>query len=99
MTTEHRARITWSAEQVRRGLPEIMETIDPAWFEGTTPKKGDGWSLVCRFDSPPIQQGNPSTARVRFMVDDAPHGRLGQGARLQLFERGTGELAVVEVLE
>ena len=99
MTTEHRALVTWSAEQVRQGLPQISETIDPAWFDDAAPKKGDGWSLVCRFDPSPLQQGNPSAARVRFMVDEAPHERLRPGISLRLFERGTRGLATVEILD
>jgi hypothetical protein len=99
MATEHSARITWSAEQVRRGLPPVSQTIDPAWLEDAEPLKGDGWTLMCRFERPPVQQGNPSAARVRFLVDEAPHDQLKPGTSLRLFERGTKGLATVEILD
>lgn len=99
LRSEHRARIVWSDSQVLQGLPTLSETIDPSWFEGDLEIGADGWSLVCRFDSPPSQQGNPSTARISFMVEDAPHERLRAGTRLRLFERKTGTYALVEVLD
>ena len=99
MQTTHRARIQWSEEQVRRGLPSVSRTTDPSWFDGEGPGSEQGWSLVCEFDAPPAHQGNPSHARVAFLVDDAPGDRLRPGTRLHLFERGTGERAEVEILE
>src|SRR6266480_4718164 len=99
MPTDHRARITWSAEQVRQGLPAIRETIDPAWFDDVTAKKTDGWSLICRFESPPNEQENPSTARVRCIVAEPPHERHKRADSLRLFERRGGGLALVEILE
>ena len=98
MPPEHFARITWSDEQVLRGLPETMETIDSAWTEGTEVGHDDAWSLICHFDVPPSEQGNPS-ARVRFPVAEAPHDALQAGARLRLFERGTRCFATVETVE
>jgi hypothetical protein len=95
---EHPARITWSEAQARVGLPKLTETIDPAWIEGTMPRQDEGWSLICRFERRPDEQGNPSDAFVRFLVADAPESALHQGARLQLFERGTGQYAEVEIL-
>jgi hypothetical protein len=99
MATQHHARITWSTEQVRRGLPAVAEMIDPAWLADATPTIDDGWSLVCRFDSPPREQGNPSLAQVNFLADEAPHDRLKPGSALRLFERGTGSYATVEILD
>ena len=95
----HRARITWSEEQFRLGLPSVSETIDPAWFVSDEPRKHDGWSLVCRFTPSPSEQGNPSLAEVHFRMDDAPHSRLQPGTELQLFERGSGTFARVEILD
>ena len=95
--TERLARITWSPEYVAAGLPEVVETIDPAWL-GARTAGAEGWSLVCRFEPPPRVQGNPIVAAVRFLVPEAPHGVLVPGARLQLFERGTGRYAEVEIL-
>lgn len=96
---EHRARITWSEEQVRRGLPAIHETVDPAWRDGTGPASSIGWSMRCRFDVTPADQGNPSMASVGFIFAEAPHSALQVGARRQLFERATGSAATVEVVE
>ena len=99
MITEHRARITWSDRQLRAGLPAISETVDPAWLYDATSRRNEGWSLVCRFDPSPQEQGNPTLASVHFLMDDAPHDRLEPGARLRLFERATGDLALVEIVE
>ena len=83
---------------MKRGLPSFQQTIDPAWLEGATSIHDDGWSLMCRFDVPPAEQGNPSVARVGFLLDEAPHDYLQPGARLRLFERGTSQVADVEIL-
>jgi len=96
MATEHRALIHWSAAQVRRGLPNVTELIDPAWLEG---QLDEAWSLVCRFASPPDQQGSPSSALIHFIMQAAPHHALRPGATLQLFERGTSQKARVEILD
>ena len=97
--TEHQAQITWSGEQVRKGLPDIKETIDPSWLGSTVPPTAEGWSLSCRFDSPPSKQGNPSVGYVRFLVPEAPHAQLKPGAVLRLFERATLTYATVAILE
>ena len=95
MATEHLARIFWSDEQCRRGLPAFTRTVDPAWFESPE----EGWSLVCRFHASPREQGSPSVAQVSFSVPEAPHARLLPGARLHLFERSTRLLASVEIVD
>ena len=95
---EHPARITWSDAQVRIGLPGFLKTIDPAWVNGAEPSKDEGWSLICRFERPPNEQGNPSFAFVGFLVSDAPEHLLKQGAKLRLFEPGTMQLATVKIL-
>jgi hypothetical protein len=92
---EHRARVTWSEAQVRHGLPRTRESTDPAWFTAGE----EAWSLRCRFETSPAQQGNPSEARISFLMDEAPHERLVPGAILHLFERATTSHAMVEVLE
>ena len=99
MSIQHRALIHWSPQQLQQGLPATVETIDPAWLDDATPRVDEGWSLVCFFDSPPARQGSPSLARVRFLVDEAPHDRLHPGARLRLIERATQALAQVEILD
>ena len=95
MPKEHLARITWSDEQVRRGLPAFTRTTDPAWFESPD----EGLSIVCRFHASPREQGSPSVAQVSFLSADAPHERLVPGARLNLFERSTRLLATVTIIE
>ncbi len=84
---------------MRRGLPAISRTVDPAQFVGVRPGTEDAWSLVCEFDVSPALQGTPSSARVQFYVEEAPHDRLGPGVRLHLFERGTQRYATVEILD
>ena len=98
MATDHCARITWSEEHVRQGLLSGSRTTDPAWVAEAIPRQDEGWSLICEFDVPPRKQGNPSTGRVRFLVPAAPHEYLRPGAKLQLFERATSQLAEVEIL-
>jgi hypothetical protein len=98
MVAEHLARITWSGAQAERGLPQTPRLVDPAWFADAAPTQAEGWSLECCFDVPPREQGNPSLARIRFLVDEAPEDRLRAGAVLYLFERGTGGYATVEIL-
>jgi len=99
MAGEHRANITWSQALAERGLPTAREMRDPAWVDPDTPKADEGWSLICRFEAPPREQGNPSSAVVRFLADDAPHDRLRAGATLRLYERATGQYASVAILD
>lgn len=99
MSGTHKAVITWSRAQIERGLPTSTETIDPAWFEAPGSVPGEGWSLMCTFDSPPFVQGSPSQAHVRFMVEEAPHDRLRQGTTLHMFERDTAQYAKVILLD
>jgi hypothetical protein len=76
-----------------------MHTTDPAWLPGNEPGKGDAWSLKCRFDPPPSVQGNPSSAYVQFLVDEAPDEQLRPGVTLRMFERATQNLATVEIID
>ena len=98
MSLEHRARITWSPTQVDKGLPAVTQMTAPSWFVPAA-SNDEGWSLICRFETAPEAQGNPSVASVRFMVAGAPHERLVPGTVLRLFEHGTGQQATVEVIE
>ena len=94
----HRASIHWSRDQQRLGLPTTTLMTDPAWLAAETPRENEGWSLVCEFERPPAEQGSPSQALVHYLVPAAPHSQLVLGARLQLFERATGQTAEVEIL-
>jgi hypothetical protein len=80
-------------------LPAITELIAPAWFGEEVVAQAEGWSLVCTFDSPLDQSGNPAAARVHFMVENAPHERLKGGVILWLHQRGGRGYARVEVLD
>jgi hypothetical protein len=93
-----RARIHWSAEQERLGLPNLFQTTDPTWLADEVAATREGWSLICEFDRSPAAQGNPSLATVRYLMPNAPH-RLEPGLRLQMFERATQGFALVEILE
>ena len=84
---------------MERGLPTARDLVDPAWVDPDAPVAHEVWSLVCPFSTPPREQGSPSTATVRFLVDDAPHDRLRAGATLRLLERGTGQYASVAILD
>jgi hypothetical protein len=94
----HHASIRWSPEQQRQGLPNITQTADPAWHADERPVHDEGWTLLCDFATSPTVQGNPSVARVRYLMPNAPH-RLVRGLHLRLFERGTGQFADVEILD
>ena len=99
MPTEHRANITWSQALAERGLPTTSEVIESAWIDPDAPGEHDGWRLVCGFEAPPSEQGNPSAATVRFASDDAPDDRLSAGITLRLREPGTGHYASVAILD
>jgi len=95
---EHRAEIRWSPLREERGLFLVKELIQPAW-PGLEGPLGEGWSLVCRFEQTPAEQGNPSTGLVHFLMDEAPHESLGAGSFLRLFDGFDEVHAVVRVLD
>ena len=95
----HSARIYWSQEHIRNGLPKRDRTVDPAWFNDRWPPTEEGWSLICNFKVPPSEQGDPSVAEVHFLVDGAPHDRLTPGTWLWMFERATRQRARVEIVD
>jgi hypothetical protein len=95
----HTARIHWSAEQLRQGLPSSGRRTDPAWFTEPGPGSEEGWSLVCEFEPQSLSPDEPTIARVSFMVENAPHDRLRAGTRLQLFEQATRRRVLVEILD
>jgi hypothetical protein len=98
MDHEHAADIAWTPEHVQARLPALLEMIEPAWFLAN-PAGAEGWSLVCRFAAPPVDQGSPSAARVRFRAEGAPSERLVPGVVLRLFERSTRQYATVWILD
>jgi hypothetical protein len=98
MVNEHRVRITWSESLIRRGLYAVDRMMDPVWLD-LDPLDAEGWTLRCRFEEPPSVQGSPSIGWAHFLMDEAPQEWLTPGMRLRLFERGSGEHALVEVLD
>lgn len=58
----------------------------------------EAWSIVLEFDEPPMNQGNPSLARARFLVASAPVDRLKPGRAFELYE-GKKRVATVEIIE
>ncbi len=57
----------------------------------------EAWSIVLEFDQPPADQGNPSVATARFLVENAPVDRLQPGCAFELYE-GKKKVAIVEVI-
>ena len=97
---ELNAKVHWLPHSDRgtRRLPASLLYIGIGRFEEDGPAWPDGaWSIVCRFAEPPAEQGSPSVARVRFMVDAAPHERLVPGRRFGLYE-GRRQVAEVELV-
>ena len=97
MNPECTVRVRWSDRQAALGLPTSTRILDPAWVGGRS-AAAEGWTLAITFDPPPAVQGNPSIGRAQFAVPGAPHEVLRPGALLELFERATGHVAVLEVL-
>ena len=57
----------------------------------------EAWSMVLEFDEPPSVQGNPSIARARFLVEQAPVDRLQPGHAFELYE-GKKKVALVNII-
>jgi hypothetical protein len=96
---EHAAEITWTADCLARGLPQVPEYVGPVHRPGIAPPwTQDAWSLVCRFDEPPHVQGNPSRASVYFLLPSAPADWLQPGSMLWLWE-GATHVATVAILQ
>jgi len=57
----------------------------------------EAWSIVLEFDEPPSVQENPSIARVRFLVEQAPVDRLKPGHAFELYE-GNKKVAMVHII-
>ena len=97
---ELNAKVHWLTQGERGAgrLPASLQYIGIGRFDEDGPSWPDGaWSVVCRFDEPPAEQGSPSVARVRFMVDGAPHERLVPGRRFGLYE-GPTRVAEIELV-
>lgn len=94
------ARIYWipAEEGGRTSLPtgktyatvsRFPEDVD-TWLQ-------EAWSILLEFDEPPAVQGNPSMAKARFLVEQAPAERLKPGHAFELYE-GKKKVARVEIV-
>ena len=90
-------RVTWSTAQEGVGLPTFLRTIDPAWRDELCTT--EGWSIVLEFSRTPREQGNPSIGSATFYLPGAPPEWLEPGSTLYVFERGTQQVARVDVLD
>lgn len=94
------ARVFWVPPEQggRSGLPAGLQysTVSkwPGQEDGAWPNSA--WSVVLDFDRPPAEQGNPSSARARFLVNDAPD-LLVPGRKFELYE-GRCKVAEVQVI-
>ena len=63
-----------------------------------TPDIGDAWSIVFEFEQTPKEQGYHSVARVRFLVQEAPHFILEDGFKFDFLDgkKKIGECIIVE---
>ena len=99
--SDHPAIIEWLPTSARGTvtLPHSLSYVGLSRFEWDGPAWPDGaFRVVCQFDVPPSERTTgKSEARVRFLVEDAPHYRLHAGTCFQLYE-GLTAVARIEVL-
>ena len=94
------AKVHWipAEEGGRAFLPTGKQYATIARFtEDAGARLQEAWSIVLEFDKPPSVQGNPSIARVRFLVEQAPVDRLKPGRAFGLYE-GKKKVAMVEIV-
>jgi hypothetical protein len=99
-TLEHtgvKASIHWltEAEGGRNQLPTSLCYSTVARFSQQKNWPDQAWSIVAEFNELPTIT---STARVRFLVDNAPHDLLRSGATFELLE-GHKVVATVQVID
>jgi hypothetical protein len=80
-------------------LPTGKKYATVLWFTEDTDVGllQEAWSIVLEFDEPPSVQGNPSIARARFLVEQAPVDRLQPGHAFELYE-GKKKVAMVNII-
>jgi hypothetical protein len=94
------AKVHWvpREEGGRTSLPTGKRYATIARFpEDTGTWLQEAWSIVLEFDEPPSAQGNPSIAKARFLVGQAPVDRLKPGRAFELYE-GKKKVATVEIV-
>jgi hypothetical protein len=91
------ARVFWiSPEQGgRSGLPMGLQYSTISKWPNQ-PDGGSAWSVVLEFDRSPAEQGSPSLAKARFLVEEAPQNWLQSGRKFELYE-GPHKVADVEI--
>lgn len=62
------------------------------------PEKNDSWSIVFEFKETPRMQGYKSKAKVRFLVDEAPHDILKKGFHFDFMD-GPNRIGECEIVE
>jgi len=94
------AKVYWLSpeEGGRTSLPAGKRYTTVSRFEEDTGAwLQEAWSIVLEFDEAPTDQGNPSMAKVRFLVEKAPVDRLRPGRAFALYE-GKKKVATVEII-
>jgi hypothetical protein len=81
-------QIRWTAETLRRGTPQ-EGFATPATFENRDESQSI-WSLVIE-PSGPVNADGTQSARVQFLMDNAPHDWLESGQRFNLIPPGLGD--------
>jgi hypothetical protein len=93
--------VYWTPEAIRgkKPLPPTLRYVGLSRFPEDVVGVDDLWSVELRFGEPPPEQSSIdfSRATVRFLVADAPHQRLHEGAKFGLYE-GPYHVADVEVV-
>jgi hypothetical protein len=99
----HRAIVEWEPPTVRgkQSLPPTSVYRAASRFPQNAHEWPSGsWTVEVKFEVPPPEQINQTISQgtIRFMMEDAPHERLHEGATCELFE-GLLRVARVSVLE
>jgi hypothetical protein len=97
---EHLAIVHWLRldKDGKPDLPHALRYTGISRFDTDGAEWPDGaYSVVCAFAEPLSEHGSPIEAKVKFLVDNAPHERLAAGVKFRLYE-GAHEVARVEVL-
>ena len=99
MTIKKNVLVTWTGEKANN-LPNIKRYITVAKFEeDKTSWENEAWSIVLEFENSPNQQGNPSKASAKFLMEDAPVERLKKiNSIFELYE-GRTKTAEVKIIE
>lgn len=61
------------------------------------PAEEDSWSVVLDFKETPRNQGYKSKAKVKFLVDEAPHDILKPGFKFTFFD-GSKKIGICEII-